>query len=278
MKLKYYGTAAFEGIPTMFCRCPTCERARMARGRNIQSRSQALVDDKILIDFPPDTMQHVYYMGLPLHMINHCLITHAHVDHFFPADIEARNSYIGLCHNNPDRFTLYGTQPVYEAYAWLEKKCGFDKSDSPVIFQKIKPFESFDVEGYCVTPLKADHEEAAGSVIFLIEKGGKTIFWGNDTGVFPQETWDYLAVNKPYLNLVSLDCTLGGRDCEKGHMGFPNCVKVFDCLKTMSCADKNSIAVLNHFSHNGRWTYDDGARSACAANFIAAYDGMQIDF
>ena len=278
MKLKYYGTAAFEGIPSIFCRCSVCERARAAGGRNLQSRSQALVDDTLLIDFPPDTVFHVFHMGLPLHKINHCLITHAHADHFFPADIESRNSYVGLCHNNPNRFTLYGTRPVYQAYQWLEKKCGFDREDSPVVFRIIKPFESFQVEGYCITPLLADHDQSAGSVIFLIEKDGKIILWGHDTGVFPQESWDYLNEHKPFLNVVSLDCTLGGRDCEKGHMGFPNCREVFERLKTMYCVNETSIGVVSHFSHNGRWIYDDATQVARAAKFLAAYDGMQIDF
>ena len=28
MKLKYFGTAAAEGWPGLFCSCPTCEEAR----------------------------------------------------------------------------------------------------------------------------------------------------------------------------------------------------------------------------------------------------------
>ena len=55
MKLKYYGTGAAEGIPAMFCSCDICEKSRAAAGRNIRTRSQAMVDDRLLMDFGPDT-------------------------------------------------------------------------------------------------------------------------------------------------------------------------------------------------------------------------------
>ena len=55
MKLQYFGTAAAEGWPALFCGCDACRRAREAGGRNIRTRSQALIDDKLLIDFPADT-------------------------------------------------------------------------------------------------------------------------------------------------------------------------------------------------------------------------------
>ena len=58
MKIKYLGTAASEAIPGVFCECDVCKRSRAAGGKNIRTRSQAIVDDKILIDFPCDTYLH----------------------------------------------------------------------------------------------------------------------------------------------------------------------------------------------------------------------------
>ena len=58
MKIKYLGTAAAEGVPALFCRCPVCEKSRSAGGRNIRSRSQAIIDDTLLIDYPPDSFMH----------------------------------------------------------------------------------------------------------------------------------------------------------------------------------------------------------------------------
>jgi len=34
MKVKILGTAAAEGWPALFCRCPACQRARKLGGKN----------------------------------------------------------------------------------------------------------------------------------------------------------------------------------------------------------------------------------------------------
>ena len=81
MKIKYLGTAAAEGIPALFCDCENCKRARKLGGRNIRTRSQALVDDALLIDFPPDTYMHFILHNIPLSKIKSCIITHSHYDH-----------------------------------------------------------------------------------------------------------------------------------------------------------------------------------------------------
>ena len=58
MKLKYLGTAAAEGYPAMFCDCENCRKAMKSKGKNIRSRSQAIIDDSLLVDFPCDTYYH----------------------------------------------------------------------------------------------------------------------------------------------------------------------------------------------------------------------------
>ena len=73
MKLKYLGTCAAEGFPGMFCSCETCEKARRLGGRNIRTRSQALVDGELLIDFPADTYLHILNYGLDLRKIKACI-------------------------------------------------------------------------------------------------------------------------------------------------------------------------------------------------------------
>ena len=54
MHFQYLGTAAAEGWPAVFCNCPLCKRAALLGGRNIRTRSQALINKDLLIDLPPD--------------------------------------------------------------------------------------------------------------------------------------------------------------------------------------------------------------------------------
>lgn len=54
MKLRYLGTAAAEGVPAVFCPCPACAHARKVGGKEVRTRSGAIVDDALKLDFPGD--------------------------------------------------------------------------------------------------------------------------------------------------------------------------------------------------------------------------------
>jgi len=92
MKIQYLGTAAAEGWPGIFCNCPVCREAVRRGGKNIRSRSQALVDDSLLIDFPPDSYYHMIQYHVPMAAVQNILLTHAHQDHFYPMDLTMRGN------------------------------------------------------------------------------------------------------------------------------------------------------------------------------------------
>ena len=51
MKITYFGTGGGAGVPEIFCSCRVCEVARQRRGRDIRTRSQAAINDDLIIDF-----------------------------------------------------------------------------------------------------------------------------------------------------------------------------------------------------------------------------------
>ena len=75
MKLKYLGTAAAEGVPALFCDCDTCRRSKLLGGKNIRSRSQAVINDDLLIDLPCDHFMHLIQNQIDFRNIKYCLIT-----------------------------------------------------------------------------------------------------------------------------------------------------------------------------------------------------------
>ena len=84
MKIKYLGTAAYEGVPALFCNCRVCKSAKKLGGRNIRSRSRALISEELLMDFNADTVWHYHKYGFDWEKICGVLITHAHCDHLYP--------------------------------------------------------------------------------------------------------------------------------------------------------------------------------------------------
>src|SRR5436305_7709524 len=93
MKVTLLGTASAEGMPGLFCRCETCAKVRAVGGKNIRTRSSALIDNVLKIDFPPDTLSQVVRNGIDLSTVNAVLFTHGHDDHFSPAELQYRGRY-----------------------------------------------------------------------------------------------------------------------------------------------------------------------------------------
>ncbi len=193
MKLQYLGTGAAEATPAMFCQCKTCKEALKLGGKNIRTRSQALVDDKILIDLPADTYMHFISNKLDLKNINTCIITHNHGDHLYPREMTMRRyGYIDI--KNEALLNFYATDSAYCELQkiYMEKMIDNVENEKRVKINKIFPFNAFIVDGYKITPLKANHALSTDPVIYVIEKENKTILYAHDTGKFPKETLDYL--------------------------------------------------------------------------------------
>jgi phosphoribosyl 1,2-cyclic phosphate phosphodiesterase len=275
LKLKYLGTAAAEGWPGMFCNCESCQKARIAGGRNIRTRSQAIIDDTLLIDFPADTYLHVLQNDFDLTRINHCIITHNHSDHLYAPDFEMRR--LGFAHLQSDLpLTVYGTGPAGRDSQEIIDMYGLDKQGR-VFFKEIRPFEPFLAGKYTVTPLKADHDPLCDPVFYIVDDGAKTLLYAHDTGYFPEDSWKYIERCGIRFDIVSLDCTLEIDPLRNGHMGLPACGEVKERLESIGSAGKSTVFCINHFSHNRKLIYDELVPVAGKMGFAVSYDGMIIE-
>lgn len=274
MKLQYLGTAAAEGIPALFCDCDVCRNALKVRGKEIKTRSQALLDDKILIDFPPDTYMHMLNFDVKLRTIQHCIITHNHLDHLFVKDFWCRLE--GIAHGvSEEPLHIYLGESGYRD---AEEYFGKNVDGARLKFHKIVPFESFCAEDYRITPLKANHDKKSDPVVYVIEHGDKTMLYANDTGILPEESWEHLAKMNVKFDFVSLDCTgmllTGWFD---HHMGLDTNKIFMDKLAAMGCVDENTTVYVNHFSHNGLATHEQLVKVAGEYGYGVSYDGLCVE-
>lgn len=277
MKFRYLGTAAAEGVPGIFCTCENCKRARHIGGRAIRTRSQAVIDDRILIDFPADTYDHCIRLGLDLSLCEACIVTHRHSDHLYPADLELLIP--GFSHM-PEGYHLafFGSTPVLEALRPEVDRPALAKSGL-VSLTEITPFVPFRVGNYEITPLPAVHDAKSGAVIYMISDGEKTVLYGNDTDYFSEEVWEYFAKVSPKFDLVSLDCTNGLKPMDYvGHMNLELNAKIRCRMLENGYADEKTRFVCQHFSHNAPGAlYDDMLPYAAKEGFAVAYDGLEIE-
>ena len=280
MKIKYFGTAAAEGIPALFCHCKVCEYARANGGKDVRTRSQAMIDDALLLDFPPDTYMHVLTYGLPLHKLHHCFVTHAHHDHLYPYDFFMRApSYAPSLGEHTAPLNIYGSEIVQNT---IEKEFSRKELEDKGIIKchTLEPFKPCFAGEYKVTPLKASHSKVRGPYIYIIQKGDKAMLYAHDTGFFPDETWKCLENNPVKFDCVSLDCCNGEGPLNSDyHMNVEKNLLVKERLTELNCADEKTIFCVNHFSHNAKVVlYNELVEAVKPYGFIVSYDGMEVKF
>ena len=271
MKLTYLGTAAAEGFPAIFCNCKYCAEARRLGGKNIRTRSQALINDDLLIDLPADTYSHFLSNGIEGHKIKYLLVTHSHSDHFYPSELELRHN--GYAHNmDSEGFQMFcgkGTNGAFEA---VKDDCW------NINVTVLKPFESAYFGNYTVTAFPARHFIGDEALIYLIESD-KTILYAHDTGYFFGEVFDFLKEKSVKIDLISLDCTcvdMPTKD-ESSHMGISNIERVIERLSSIGAVTTKTTKVINHFSHNANPIHHILEQRVASLGYMVSYDGLSIE-
>lgn len=269
MKLTYLGTAAAEGFPALFCNCPYCAEARRLGGKNIRSRSQSLVNDDLLIDFPADTYHHFLSAGIEGDTIEYLLITHAHSDHLYPKDLFLRASPFAHAKRTKTLrvFCSEGTRRAIPG-------------DPPnVEITVVRPYETFSVGDYRVTALPARHMPG-GEPLFYVIEGEKTLLYAHDTGFFPEEILDFIREKGFVFDMVSLDCTNVDIPIPDSgsHMGFPNLERLLARLTELGAVTDATVRYVNHFSHNGNPLHGHLEERAATIDCGVSYDGCTVEF
>ena len=270
MKIQFLGTAAAEGMPAVFCNCEICQKARALGGKNIRTRSQSLINDELLIDLPADTYHHFLTQNIEAHKIKYLFITHSHQDHFYPDELKMRQD--GFSHNmQVPKLKVFLNEGSYN------KSFDFLKETENIEIHLIKHFETVELDGYKVTALPARHYDNDNSNIYIIE-GEKTILYAHDTGYFYNEVFEFIKDKNYRFHLATFDCCnvdLPIDDTDR-HMGLANIRRLIKALENCGAIDKNTISVINHFSHNANPLQDVLEEKVRDDGYLVAFDGREI--
>lgn len=270
MKLTLLGTAAAEGWPAPFCRCDACQQARSLGGRNIRSRSGALIDTDLKIDWGPDSVSQIQRLGLDLAGLRTLIFTHQHCDHIVPTELEWTTPPSTL---TPPvvPIAVYGNAQVL---AMLRAKFP-NPAERNLDFHLLEPLMPIIIPtGDEVLPLPADH--APGALLLRLTRKGKRLLYGHDTGLFPDDTVAALA--RIPLHAALFDCTYGGAPTHnRGHMGIEGVLQTIERLRSVGTITPETILVATHFSHNGAVLHDALVERFAPYGVQAAYDGLVLD-
>ena len=279
MKIKYLGTAASEGVPAVFCNCDFCNYARKAKGKELRSRAQAVVDDSIMIDFGPDTYSSAQIHGVDLSAIGALLITHTHADHFAPLDLCKRGG--AYAHNMVrEKLIIYCGKEGVEAYQKQTEGYMAASISKDIILKEVKPFEPFWHENYEITFLTANHKIGGEAYIISITRGDKSLLYCNDTGQLPKQTFSYLKEKRLVFDFIGFDCTNIGwaADANGIHMGFDDIKIVENKLIANGQITPSTQKIVTHFSHNVLMPHKQLEKRAVSYGYTSTYDGVEYKF
>lgn len=282
MKILFLGTGAAEGVPAIYCNCDTCTEVRRRGEGEYHTRSQVLVDEKVGIDFPPDAYYHSLRHNLPLSSIEHLLITHSHMDHFYAHDFILRG-YKYMKGELPP-LHIYGNAEVVSVFNECTKRELRPEIGQQIILHEVQPFQPFAFEGYTAVALKAQHSVKEQAYVYLLEKDGKIYLHLTDTGRLPKESIEYLksyfAGRDEKVGLVTFDCTFLFHTAGEvsRHMGLGDNAATRRIFEEINIVNEHTRYVITHYSHNGNPLRETLERAEREYGVIAAYDGTKIEF
>lgn len=273
MNLHLFGTAAADGWPAAYCDCDVCEYARRVGGPNLRSRTGALIDDDLKIDHSADTVVHAQQRSLA--KVRTIVFTHEHADHLFTTELKRTTNLARHLPPQPP-IAVYGNEIVLKEIT--------DRFKDPTAFRldlqpALKPFHLIELKDGQTTilPLAATHCE--GALLFRITRGGKSIFYGHDSGLYPPATLDALGATGP-LDLALLDCTHTTRtDLDfKHHLGISTLLKMVDELRRRGAVADRTRLIATHFSpHSGAKSHEELVRLLLPHGVEVAFDGMRLE-
>jgi len=150
-----------------------------------------------------------------------------------------------------------------------------------VQFHSLDFYETYQIGDYKVTPLKGHHETPIEnfSANYLIEfKSGKKMYYALDSGLYLEETFEYLKNIK--IDLLIGECTFPiEKNRNAGHMTLTDEKITLDRLWEQGTIDKETKIYLTHISgmtrtHKEIVEYWDMLGTEYQVN--VAYDGLSI--
>jgi phosphoribosyl 1,2-cyclic phosphate phosphodiesterase len=260
--------------------------AKKSGERSIRHAPSLFISPDILVDFFGGAQMQAY--GIPAESIHHLLITHAHDDHFQPKPI------LDLASGLPHPWTVYGNTTVNHAmdfasthrwhpsegrFEWIEKA-----SEIPV--QVVQPGQRFSVGATKVIAVSANHMIDSKHLIqqeqvlnYVIERGGKTLFYGLDSSYVLPESMEVLSAFQ--FDIAVFDATFGHLEIDPGKSGHQNFRMLDKTIAEFREADlfkQDAVIVADHISYYEVEPYEEIVEELAEKGIVLAYDGMRLAF
>jgi phosphoribosyl 1,2-cyclic phosphate phosphodiesterase len=229
-----------------------------------------MVDNDLKIDFSADTVAQMQRTGRDLCDVRTLVFSHQHSDHIVPSEL----AWIAPPFTNtppPEPVAVFGNAEVLQMITDYYPNPAAKNLELHLL-EPLKPVMT--PIGDTILPLPADHAPGALNLVLTRAADGKTLFYGHDSGLYPEESLNALA-NGPTLDIVLFDCTYGGQESSnRGHMGIDGVLHMAAELRKRGAATDDTLLVATHFSHNGGLLHEELVSAFLPYGIAVAYDGV----
>jgi len=261
MKLFFLGTGAAGW---------SHENARFADFRGLNRRTTSLlVDDCILIDPNGDVPEAFSTYGLDPAQITTVLISHSHDDHFNPETLLWLASF--------HKIDVYGND------GYISKI----PTSPNIVFHALPLYSTLDLPFGRLTSVLSTHmveNSREFCLHYILERNGKTLFYGNDGGWFGAATWS--EIRRHHYDAVILEATFGDDPMKLpfksyGVRFFHNTPAMLEVIlaafRDRQIADDHTAIVADHLSPFYYPNIEECHKVFDPMGMIPAFDGMILN-
>ena len=273
--------------------CPEdthCGKARVLGGKNIRRAAALLVAPDVVVDFGKTTPDQLKSFGIPRSAICRAVFTHGHYDHCHPPTV------LDFAARGKAPLSLYGNTRIRDA---LDFAARFDWKDGQKRFVRVRrkqhyayrviqPEKTFRLGDLKITPVLANHDvdkdwmvQQQVAMNLVIQRGGRTLFYGLDSSIFLPGTLEFLKRKRFRIDLLVLDATWGNLAVDlkqSGHLNFALADQTVQQMRREKALKDDAKIIYSHLSVHEVPPHDQAAGPLAEQGVILAYDGMKMEF
>jgi phosphoribosyl 1,2-cyclic phosphate phosphodiesterase len=141
---------------------------------------------------------------------------------------------------------------------------------------QIEALQHFSVGPYQVTALPANHDPLVEPLLFAVEAGGGSIFYGTDTATLLEETWQAFHRRKLRFDIMILDHTYGPEEAGSDHLSARQVIEHVARMRDERLLADGARVFATHIAHKGNPAHPELADFAARHGYEVAYDGLTV--
>jgi len=243
-----------------------------------------LLEPDIRIDYSEDGP--LGRFGVDEQSVRHLVFTHGHTDHLLPRPL------LAFAARQPHGLHLYGNNMVMDTIAftathtWDAERGRFhlQKNNADLCFHPVRAGDTFSVANARFTALLSNHFvdqvhmiQGQQALNYVIEQGGKTLYYGLDSAYPLPETMEVLRHHR--LDAAVFDAKGGAKeiDRKRGHMNFAIVDELVTELRRAGTVTDDTVVLVSHLSPAPTEPFDEIAADMTARGLRLAYAGLRLE-